>query len=133
MSEEVSAREACAVLGLDQEQAAVVLAGPFAPTEGRLDVRQLLGCKIALKLRMLRLDDAVQIALMAASDASADGEPRTLLVGWRDYATPIAAWTSRTVLPDATEALLTVPADRWLRNLQDRIWEFRRAAAGRLN
>ena len=124
----VTVSEASAVLGVDHEMAALIMAGPLAPCGGRLTLRQVLACRIVANLAMLTAHDAISIALGASADAQTEGTARLLAVGWRKGG-PAACWLAGDLPAKTTAALLILPPDRWLAELTERIAEHRAAAA----
>lgn len=128
MSETMTTAEACAVLQVDQEQATLLMAGPFAPDAGELTVRQVLGCELIYALPMLHGPDAVAIALTAATEARAD-RTRILAVGWRNC-TPFGCWLVGDMLAaDLGMPLLALPVDRMLAALHTRLEDHRAMTA----
>jgi hypothetical protein len=124
----VTVAEACAVLALDQEQAQLLMCGPFAPVAGRLDLRQVLGCAVVRALPMLDAVHAVQIALSASVQAQTGAPARLLAVGW-NHDGPVGCWLSGPLPSDILHPMLALPADRMLAELTARMSEHRASAA----
>lgn len=119
--------EACAILELDQQEAALLMAGPFGPDAvGTVTLRQVLGCALIYALPMLRGEDAVKIAISASLEARSDAR-RILAVGWRGN-TPCGSWLAGDVEASALSVpLLALPADHLLSIFETRLAEHRAA------
>jgi hypothetical protein len=125
-TEMLSIGEACAVLDLPGEVVTRLCEGPFAPVNGRVSLRQVLGIATLTELCMLDTAAAVQIAATASADAKPDGK-RLLAVAWRD-GIPGAAWVE-----GITDALrrpaLVLPVEKLFSELAARMVAYRNAAA----
>jgi len=120
--------EACAVLGVDQDVATLLMAGPFAAEDGNITLRQALGSLIILRLPMIRGEDAVRIALSASQEARSDSR-RILAVGWRQNL-PCGCWLDGDMsASDLGTPLLALPADYMLATLETRLAQHRAMTA----